>query len=213
MPRKRSRPAKLATFLEPIPQHTSISEMYKVLYFEVLGSIISYIKKRFQQKGYKTVMNLENLLLKSANGEDYSEELENVTNFYGSDLDKKMLEAQLFTYKVLFKEFKGKVVLKDVIKIMKNSINSVLLSEICTVLKLILSLPATNAQSERVFSSLKNVKTSARSSMNQDRLNHIMLMHIHKEETKTMCLEEIADEFIALKEKRRSDFGVRNCNN
>jgi len=26
-------------------------------------------------------------------------------------------------------------------------------------------------------------------------------------------LEEIADEFIALKEKRRSDFGVRNCNN
>jgi hypothetical protein len=36
---------------------------------------------------------------------------------------------------------------------------SELLSEVSIVLKLILVLPATNAQSERVFSGLKRIKT------------------------------------------------------
>ena len=209
LPRQRSRPIRVADYLEPIPEYEDVSDMYKALYFEALSTITSNIKQRFQQKGYEMVMSLENLLLKSANGEEYSKEFEKVTQFYGSDLDKNMLEPQLLTYKLLFKNFKEKVTLKDVIETMEKSVTSVLLSEICTVLKLILILPATNSQSERVFSSMKNVKTSVRSSMNQNRLNHIMLMSVHKEETKNMCLEEVADQFIAMNEKRRSDFGVR----
>ena len=47
------------------------------------------------------VMNLENLLLKSAMNQDYSEELKNVTEFYGSDLDKDLLDGlqNVFTQK------------------------------------------------------------------------------------------------------------------
>ena len=36
------------------------------------------------------VMTLENLLVKCANGEEYSKEFEIVTNFYESDLDKNV---------------------------------------------------------------------------------------------------------------------------
>ena len=64
-------------------------------------------------------------------------------------------------------------------------------------------LPATDAPSERVFSSLKRIKTYLRNSMSQARLNHLMLMNIHKEETDQMSLAEVAK-----LPQRREDFGI-----
>jgi 16S rRNA U1498 N3-methylase RsmE len=64
-----------------------------------------------------------------------------------------------------------------------------------------LVLPATDAPSERVFSSLKRIKTYLRNSMSQARLNH--LMNIHKEETDQMSLAEVAK-----LPQRREDFGI-----
>ena len=130
-----------------------------------------------------------------------------MTNFYDSDLSKNDLKTQLLTFKLQFKE--EKVDLKDIIEVMKKPGYSDLLSEISTVLKLILVLPAANAQSERVFSSLRRIKTYLRGTMSQARLNHVMFMNIHKEETKKVSLDEVADEFIAKSERRRADFGVK----
>ena len=61
---------------------------------------------------------------------------------------------------------------------------------------------------ERVFSVLKRVKTYLRNSKVQSRLNHVMLMNIHKEETKIMSLAGVANEFAAKYERRREDFGI-----
>ena len=44
--------------------------------------------------------------------------------------------------------------------------------------------------------------------MSQARLNHLMLMNIHKEETDQMSLAEVANEFLAKLPKRREDFGI-----
>ena len=48
-----------------------------------VAAIVSNVNDRFQQEGYKMVMDLENLLLKCALGQDYMEEFETVTKFYG----------------------------------------------------------------------------------------------------------------------------------
>ena len=56
-----------------------------------------------------------------------------------------------------------------------------LLSEICTLGKLMLVMPATNAVCERSFSTLKRVKTYQRSTTGEGRLSHLMLLHVHKE--------------------------------
>ena len=105
-----------------------------------------------------------------------SEELQKVYEFYLSDFDKGQLEAQLLVFKSKFKELKKeKVVLKDIIDFMSKPGHFAILSEISTVLKLILVLPATDAPSERVFSSLKRIKTYLRNSMSRARLNHLML--------------------------------------
>ena len=82
-----------------------------------------------------------------------------------------------------------------------------LLSEVCTILKLILVMPATNASSERSFSALRRVKSYLRSTMRQDRLNHLMVLHIHDERTDELDLKEVANEFVGECEHRLRIFG------
>ena len=52
---------------------------------------------------------------------DSSEELQKVSDFYGSNFDKGQLEAQLLVFKSKFKELKQeKVVLKDIMNFMRK---------------------------------------------------------------------------------------------
>ena len=57
-----------------------------------------------------------------------------------------------------------------------------------------LVMPASNAMSERSFSTLRRVKTYLRSTMRQDRLNYLMILHVHKERTDALDLKEVANE-------------------
>ena len=59
-------------------------------------------------------------------------------------------------------------------------------------------MPASNAMSERSFSTLRRVKTYLRSTMRQDRLNYLMILHVHKERTDALDLKEVANEFVGL---------------
>lgn len=68
-------------------------------------------------------------------------------------------------------------------------------------------MPATNAASERSFSTLRRIKTYLRSTMSQERLNHLMILHIHRELTDKLDLIETANTFISGHEHRLSIFG------
>ena len=81
------------------------------------------------------------------------------------------------------------------------------MAEVCTVLKLILVMPASNAISERSFSALRRTKTYLCSTMGQERLNNLMLLHIHKDITDDLDLKDVATEFISRSEHRLSIFG------
>ena len=63
-----------------------------------------------------------------------------------------------------------------------NANERALFSEIATVVKLILVMPATNALSERSFSALRRIKNYLRSTMTQKRMNNLMVMSVYKEE-------------------------------
>ena len=81
------------------------------------------------------------------------------------------------------------------------------MAEICTVLKLILVMPASNATSERSFSALRRVTTYLRSTMGQERLNNLMLLYIHKDLVDELDLKDVAMEFVSGSEHRLSIFG------
>ena len=53
---------------------------------------------------------------------------------------------------------------------------------------------------ERSFSSLRRVKNYLRSSMTQERLNHLLLLHAHKQLTDSIGMIAFANDFVALSE-------------
>ena len=189
--------------------HTSIEEYYRQAYFEVLDVICSTIEDRFRQPGYQLYSNLEQLLLKAVCKENYSSEFDFVTKFYGPDLNVYALEMQLQIFATNFIMEGKKTSIKDILKYLRNisSAQRALLSEICIIAKLILVMPATNAVSERSFSALRRVKTYLRSTMKQTRLNHLMILHVHKDITDSLNLNDIGNEFVRCSEHRLSVFG------
>ena len=71
-----------------------------------------------------------------------------------------------------------------------------MLSEVHKLVLLHLTVPVTTATAECSFSGLKHVKTYLRNSMTQQRLNHCILLHIHRNKTDNLDLSKITAEFI-----------------
>ena len=91
-------------------------------------------------------LKLESLLLKAAQKEEYSEELQFVLKHYHNDFDASRLEAQLELLGVMF--FSTTDELNPTLNDVKNQVctfspvQRTSLSEICTLLKLIYVTPA-----------------------------------------------------------------------
>ena len=75
------------------------------------------------------------------------------------------------------------------------------------LMKIILTMPATNAISERSFSALRRMKTWLRSTMNQTRLNWCMVLHIHNDDTDKLNIVDVANEFVSRNSTRSHIFG------
>ena len=81
------------------------------------------------------------------------------------------------------------------------------MSQVVKLVKLLLVMPATNAISERLFSTMCHIKrTYLRSTMAQERLNPVMVLHIHRELTNGLDLNDICKEFISKSDYRKTKF-------
>lgn len=81
-------------------------------------------------------------------------------------------------------------------------------SEVAKFLKIFLTIPVTTATAERPFSALRRLKTYLRSTMTQEKLNNVMLLHCHKQKADEIDLELIVKEFISANDRRKQFFGV-----
>ena len=137
---------------------------------------------------------------------------------FKGDIQPQLLHAQLLTSHLEFKYFYvekyGSI---DGVKLTMFDIKEYLspltlaqrslLSEVCQTAKLVFMMAATNATSERSFSTLRRVKFFLRSSMTQQRLNNLMILLVHKDLTDKPNLMDIANEFIRDSEHRLTVFG------
>lgn len=152
--------------------------------------------------------------MKASTSQDVKAEIDFVTSFYGDDLQPENLRAQLVTFGLEFQRTCDDSDLKPTIFDIKKYFCSLtktqrdLLCQVCTVLKLVLIMPATNATSERSFSALRRVKTYLRNTMGQERLNHLMVLHVHKDITDKLDLKSVANEFVGDTEHRLKIFGT-----
>ena len=207
LPRRRKAPRRLDDGSAPSFPSTML-EYYRALYFEALDLITSCISDRFEQPGYKTYAKVQTLLLKAAKSLDYQEELHFVLSFYGSDFDSLQLSTQLEIFSQNFKTTE-EVTLSDVFGFFRGCTPAQvdLLCQVGKLVLLLLVMPATNAQSERSFSAVRRIKTYLRSTMTQQRLNNLMVLHVHKSHTDDLDLVAVANDFIDGSDHRKSFFG------
>jgi len=186
--------------------HETAKSYYQQQYFEVLDFIVRFIKERFNQPGYATYTRLRDLL-KAATGISYESDLQYVTNFYGTDLNKYTLDTQLQMLATLYAN-KDKPVKEIVDQLRSMSCaEQTHFSELVNVVKLILIMPATSAVSERSASALRRIKTYLRTSMTQLRMNNLMVLHVHKENLDKLSLVEVAKDFVSQSKRRLTLFG------
>ena len=133
------------------------------------------------------------LLLKALHEEDFGLEHQQISSFFGSDLDKFKLETQLTTLTHIIDE--KQVAIKDPKKIISslNAFQRMLVSEVLKLGKLILLLPAIYAVSARSCSTLCRVKTYLQSSMTQESLNYCLVLASYKEQVDKLNLVEVAN--------------------
>ena len=151
---------------------------------------------------------MQALLLKAASCQSYEEELQFVLSFYKSDFDPLLLSTHLQIFSQTFKPV-GKVCVSDLLSFFRGCTPGQLdlMSQVSKLVGLLLVMPATNAESERTFSAVRRIKTYLRSTMSQQRLNHLMLLHVHKSYTDDLYLVNVANGFIANNEHRKHFFG------
>ena len=169
LPRKKRAPRHLEVGDSTGYHSSTVEELYRRYYYEALDNAIATIKNRFNQPGYIMYCNIENLLTKAANQQDFSTELQKVTDFYGDDLDTRSLSVQLTNLASHFTGSSDTVTLQDCLEYLRSLSDGgrSFYSEVCQVVKLLLVMPATNAYSERSFSVMRRLKTYLRSTMGQ----------------------------------------------
>ena len=184
---------------------------YRQSYFEALDLAISTIQDRFDQPNFSVYRSLEQLLLNTIRGESTQEMYDFVCKFYNSDFDCQRLQVHLEMLQATFPEgLKSVTLCTNDLKCFILSLSEnerAVIEEVVTLLKLILVLPSTNAVSERSFSAMRRLKTYLRTTMTQERLNHLLLLHIHKDRTDTLSCVEVAKTFVGDSEHRLSVFG------
>lgn len=210
LPRKRKAPARIEDCFggKAAPEYLNDAvSYYRRIYYESLDQIVNAIKDRFDQEDFRTYVNLENLLIKAARGEELSQELGSVLKSYGKDFDENRLEVQLETLQEYCKDINDTVCIRSIVSVLRHFEVKYHLSEVVKLAKLILVMPATNATSERTFSLMKLIKTYLRSTMRQDRLNHLMILSAYKDRLDQLDLIKVASSFIDKNESRKYIFG------
>ena len=132
-------------------------------------------------------------------------------SFYGSDFEPLLLKTHLEIFSQSFKPEGQQITIKDILHFFKNCTSGQvdLMSQVSKLVKLLVVMPATNAASERSFSAVHRIKTYLRSTMTQQLLNHLMLLHIHRHLTDDLDLVGIANDFIVGNDHRKQFFGTK----
>ena len=102
-----------------------------------------------------TYAHVKALLLKTAAGQRYEEELQFVLSFYGSDFDALLLPTHLEIFSTNF-QAERELVVSDIIAFFRSCTPGQLevMSQVSKLVRLLLVMPATNATSERSFSAV-----------------------------------------------------------
>ena len=217
LPRYRNPPRKPGDVGAASNKFVTPQSYFRRQYFEALDLLISELKRRFQQRrGLPVAAGIEKMLLAAVNGNP--EQVPDELQIYKNDLDLARLQVQLQMLPDLIHTRNLKLTsdipirrvttVRTLCEVMNDvSISKSMFSEVLHLMKIFYTMPITTATAERTFSALRRLKTYLRTTMSQPRLNHTMLLYVHKDRTDKVDVVTIARSFIAENERRRKYFG------
>ena len=170
---------------------------YRKYFYNAIDTVVNSINSRFNQPGYLNYENIEQLLINAVKGAYISPWIDKVIETYKGDIDPFRLRVQLQQLPGCLKIDKYSI--QEITKYVKENMSEKkrsFISEVVKILKLLLLVPGTNATSERSGSSLLRLKNWLRTTMSQERLNHLLLLTVHKEKTDLINLVDIGNSFI-----------------
>lgn len=184
-------------------------EYFRGIYFEVLDTITSVIKDRFDQPSFEAYATIESLLLKSIEGCCITNEIEFLTDKYGDgDVDVDSLEIELEVFKTIFSQAKP-LCFKDIHENLKmiSEGEKKLIPNVLNVCELLIVNPATSCTAERSFSTARRLKSWLRATMTNRRFNSLAILNTHKTLTDKLDFVQIGNEFVSKHSERFQQFG------
>jgi len=208
LPRKQRAPARIEIGTGVSSYPATPKDYYKRIYFEAIDLMINSIELRFNQSSFSVYEKMESFLIKVLNDQDYSKELQFIELHYSDDLDVQVLKCQVEIFKLFLKDTDCVCFFDILVKIKElPEPEKSMISQIITIINLILVNPATSASGERSFSAARRLKTWLRSTMSQQRFNNLTISNWHKDRTDRLCLVDVANEFCERNDNRRKNFG------
>ena len=154
-----------------------------------MESLPGELTRRFDQKGFCLTSKIEAVILNSCIGQACHLPDE-VSTLYSKDLNLERLQVQLSMlpdvvrsnalYSHSLKSVPSIRTICDIFNVESLVIKN-MFREDHSLLQLFMTIPVTSATAERTFLALQHMKTYLRSTMTQERLNNVMLLHIFKE--------------------------------
>ena len=131
-----------------------------------------------------------------------------VLQLYKDDFKGDELKAQLETLRYFPESTIDNV--KELVEFVQSlsATTKSFVPQVIVLAKILLVMPATNAVSERSFSAMKRVKAYLRSTTSDCRLNHLMVLHVHKDRTDSLNMVEVANAFVERNDSRHPIFRV-----
>lgn len=215
LPRKTKKPLRFDPAASTQHQFANVEDMYRKVYIEAHDLAINAIRERFDQEDFQLYSIMQTLLINSVEGKETTEWFDvkvgenSFRSMYADDINMATLETQL----TLLRHIMGDVTsinmhsifkyIRDMSVPKRNSVN-----EVTSLIKLLMVAPATNAESERIFSTMKLIKSYLRSTMGQHRFKSLMTLRIYHDRLDELNMMAIYNDFVKQSTRRLNKFGV-----
>lgn len=194
----KPRVVKRQVHRENIPSSSDEEYYRRTVYIQFLDHVIGEMKRRFEQ--HNAVALKIGILIPEVCVLQSSAALQPLLDVYGIFVQKDQVNTEYEIWQQMWKSSQNRP--KSVTAALEKC-DKQLFPNIHTLLRIIATIPITNASGERSFSTLKRLKTYLRSTMSEERLCSLALINVHKD--LEIHPDEVIDKF-ALQKNRKLDF-------
>lgn len=171
-------------------------EMKVNVYYQTLDQLITGLDLRFNQETLEMMKSMAHLLKLETDSEDVVL-LSSIFDLDASNLEN---EIRLLKQSTDFSEIKKENCEKWINWLtMSDTGRNVIFCNIFKAIKQFMVIPVTTCSCERSFSKLSIIKIKLRSTMLQERLDHLLTMFIEQELAYNVNLDEVIDTFKTLR--------------